>query len=294
VTVVAATSIIFFIANALPGDPAAMYLGTDYSLEEYYEMRRIMRLDEPLYIRYFGFFSDLLRGSLGTSFGGLDVAQSIAIALPRSIAITAPAVILTLSIGFLVGTLAAINKNNPIDYSSMFVTLVGLAMPSFAVSIVLILIFAFYLGWLPVGGFQGLNPTYLLLPVTASALHTVAIQARLARTSMLEVLNNDYVWTARSKGLSEWKVILKHAARNAFIPNWTNAGLSIGVAFSGSLYMEIMHSVPGIGRLMYNSLLRNDIPMMVGIIFVVTTAFIFINLLVDLSYTIIDPRIRVE
>lgn len=286
--------LVFFILDLAPGDPAKTILGETARPEDIAQLREDMGLDDPFFVRYGRYMFDLVQGDLGISYKTKDpVGEEIWARLPNTalLALTSTAVAILLALPL--GIIAAIKQNTLFDGISMFISLVGVSMPVFWMGLLLILLFSVKLGWFPVAGAdQGIRS--LVLPSVALGFMHMAAIARTTRSSMLETIRQDYIRTVRAKGLPEGAVIKDHALRNALIPTTTVIGLQIGQMLGGSVLTESVFSWPGIGRFMIQSIQGRDIPGVMGCIIIFAISFALINLLVDLIYGFIDPRIKAQ
>lgn len=286
--------LVFFILDLAPGDPAKTILGETARPEDIAQLREDMGLDDPFFVRYGRYMFDLVQGDLGISYKTKDpVGEEIWARLPNTalLALTSTAVAILLALPL--GIIAAIKQNTLFDGISMFISLVGVSMPVFWMGLLLILLFSVKLGWFPVAGAdQGIRS--LVLPSIALGFMHMAAIARTTRSSMLETIRQDYIRTVRAKGLPEGAVIKDHALRNALIPTTTVIGLQIGQMLGGSVLTESVFSWPGIGRFMIQSIQGRDIPGVMGCIIIFAISFALINLLVDLIYGFIDPRIKAQ
>ncbi len=289
----------FLILHLIPGDPARILLGDmgggtaagDVSEEAYQNLRRELGLDDPLPVQYINYVADAVRGDFGRSFQtNRPVRDSILEVLPATVQLTVVGLGLAVVAGGLLGVVAALHRNSWIDSATMAVSLAGLAMPSFWLGFLLIQIFALRLGWLPSIGNGG--PSSLILPAATLGLVASGVVARLVRSTMLEVLRQEYVITARAKGLRERIVIVRHALRNALIPVVTIVGLQFGALLAGAVIVETVFARRGLGRLAVEAILRRDYPMVQGTILVAAVGYVVVNLVVDLSYAWLDPRIK--
>lgn len=294
-------TLVFFLLRAVPGDPiAAMLADVDPASAE--DLRRKLGLDKPVFVQYLIWLGNLLRGDMGNSIYGSNVAVSriIAEALPRTISLTALSLVVALSIALPAGILSALRKNSWLDHGFTFTAFLGLSMPDFWLGILLIIIFSVNLRWLPAIGYEplsaGLWPwlSHLILPAIASGTAFSAIIARMTRSAMLEVLKSEYVKVAHAKGLRAGVVVYRHALRNALIPVVTVMGIAFALLMSGTVIVENVFAIKGLGRVLIQGILNRDYPVVQGAILIVSTIFVFSNLIVDLLYTIIDPRIRYE
>lgn len=285
------TIIIFLILHLSPGDPVDLIVGPNATPEVYENIRRDLGLDKPLITQYFVFVGNLLRGDFGNSIlQRRPVLDMIIQRLPVTLEVGAWALLLSFLIAIPTGIIAAVNRNSTIDYAAMIFALIGISMPTFFLGLLLLYFFAFRLGWFPVSGYGTWK--HLVLPVIAIGVTDAAVTARMVRSSMLEVIGQDYVRTARAKGLSENKVINKHALKNALIPIITLLGMRIGWIIGGSVILEIVFNRPGIGRLMVDAIFSRDYPVVQGSMLLLTASILFGNLIADILYAVADPRIK--
>ncbi len=311
--------VIFGIIEAIPGDPAQIMLGQHATPEALEQMRHSLGLDRPWTVRYVLFLGRLTRGDLGKSIlSGRSVLSEIAEKVPATLELSLVALLLAGVLGVLAGFLSAWRQNSLFDYFAMFGSLVGVSIPIYWLGFMLIILFSLNLGWLPTGGrlaatieFQPLTNFYLLdallsgnrevladairhlvMPAFCLATVPMAIIARMTRSSMLEVLNQDYIRTARAKGVRTGRLLFLHAFKNASIPVVTVIGLQFGYLMGGAILTETVFSWPGIGRWLLDGILGRDFPVIAGGTLFVAAAFIMVNLLVDLLYLFLDPRIR--
>lgn len=291
-TVLLITILAFGMLHLIPGDPAEIFLGENRSTPELLEqIRHDMGLDRPLHIQYLTYLGNMLQGDLGRSLNnGRPVALEIANRLPPTLELTLAALGISLLIGVGLGILAAVRHNTWLDSLAMLVALLGVSMPVFWSSLLLIFFFSVKLQWFPAIGQGGIER--LVLPAFALGLLSSATLARLVRSSMLDVLGQDYIRTARSKGLRPDRVVLHHALKNALIPTVTVLGIEFGQLLSGAVITETIFSRLGIGRYYVDSLLNKDFPVVQALTLFIAIAYIIINLLVDISYSFLDPRIR--
>lgn len=295
------TAAIFLIIHITPGDPAAAMLGMEATAEEIARLNAELGLDRPIHEQYVNWVAGLFRGDLGQSiFMRMPVSQAIAehVGPTLSLAIMAQLIALVLAIPF--GVLAAWKRGSLADYTLMGGSLLGMAVPSFLLGLLLMLVFGVKLGWLPVAGYKPLSAglaehvKYLLLPAISLGAIQAALIARMTRASMLDTLNLPFVRTARSKGLGEWKVVGKHAFRNAFLPILTVIGQTFGSLVTGAVVVESIFNIPGLGQLILNSIERRDYAVIQGVVLFVTVIYVGINLAVDLLYGSVDPRVRLD
>lgn len=293
-TILAVTLLVFLMLQLVPGDPAEIFLGEKQSSPELLEqVRHDMGLDRPLYVQYLSYMGDLLRGNLGVSlFNNQPVTQQILDALPYTLELALTALLISTVLGITLGVVSALRHNTWVDSLAMGFALVGVSMPVFWFGLMLIFFFSVRLQLFPPMGQGGLDR--LVLPALALGLLSSATLARLVRSSMLEVMNEDYVRTARAKGLRERTLIIRHALRNALIPAITVLGLQFGGLLSGAVLTETIFARVGLGRMYVESILNKDITMVQGLTLIIAIAIMVTNILVDLSYARLDPRIRYE
>jgi len=290
--------LLFTLSSIVPGDPAATLLGPQASPELSKQFIREMGLDQPVHIRLWRFFSNLAVGNLGVDVvSGKSVASLIAEAIPYTIVLTISAIVLAVIIGIPLGIFAATHRGSMLDNVLAFLSVAFIAVPGFVLAIFLLLVFSIWLDWLPVLGTSRSGDLLdefrrMVLPTVALALGWIGFIARLVRTSMLEVMGENYIRTARAYGLSERMVTYKYALKNACIPTITILGMGIGRLLSQGVFVEIVFARPGLGRLIYGAISDRNYPVVQGAVLVVVVGFVLVNLLVDLSYSAIDPRIR--
>lgn len=288
----AITFVVYLMLNA-SGDPAAMMLPDTATAQQVAQLRSTMGLDEPVITRYFTFLWNAVRGDLGDSFLYRRPASGIVLnAVPATLELALVGMAVALLISVPLGVIAARNQGKAADRTVLGVALLGQSMPVFWLGMIVIMVFGVRLGWLPTGG-RGTILHYIL-PGFTLGWFANGLMARLVRSSMLEVLNQDYVRTARSKGLAEWGVVAKHAFKNAAIPVVTVAGLQFAAMMGGTVVTEIVFSWPGVGRLTLDAIAQRDYPVAMAAILFIAFMFIIVNFIVDLAYTLIDPRVRLE
>jgi|SRR5579884_2165004 len=285
-------TIVFFLMRILPGDPAKLMLyETGASAADIEKLRQQLGLNDPIYIQYWDYLSSISHGDLGQSFyTKQNVTTMLAAQLPSTIELTVASMVVSTLVGVALGVLSAIRQHSWIDAVSMVVALTGVSLPSFWLGLMLILLFSLKLRLLPSVGTGGL--AHLVLPAVTLGLGGAAIVARLVRSSMLEVLRQEYVVTARAKGLSAYSVTVGHALRNALIPTVTILGLQFGYLLGGTVVVESVFSRPGIGRVAVTAITGRDFNVIQGWALFVAFAYIVVNLLVDISYAWLDPRVR--
>lgn len=287
------TFISFFILQLSPGDPAELLAGEDATEQDILAIRKQYGLDKPLLVQYLVYIKNVSHGDLGTSLRTQrTVIKEVLARYPATLELAGVSVIIASIIGFFTGIIAANHQNSLFDYGSMVVSLFGISMPIFWLGLMAMLLFAVILGWFPAVGRGTL--AHLVLPSMSLGANSAAVIARMTRSSLLEVIRQDYIQTARAKGLSERIVLYKHAVRNALIPVITVMGMQFGYLLSGSVLTETVFAWPGVGRLMVQSIYARDYPVVQGAILLVAINFMLVNLFVDLLYGYINPRIRVE
>jgi len=286
-------SVVVFVILHLTGDPTLLLLPPDASAEEIAKFRRAMGFDDPLYLQYWRFLRGALRGDFGTSLRHDEPALGLVWQrMPATIELTAVALGVALLLAIPAGIVSAVFRNTALDYVSTVLALVGQAMPTFWLGIMLILVFSVGLHLLPSSGRGG--PANLVLPALTLGLFTTARIMRLTRSGMLEVLGQDYVRTARAKGVGERRVVWKHALKNAGIPIVTIVGLELGTLLGGAVITETIFAWPGVGRLSVQAIYNRDYPVVQAAVFVLASIFVLVNLVVDVLYTYLDPRIRIR
>lgn len=284
-------TVVFVLMRVVPGDPARLIAGPEATLTELNAVRREWGLDAPLPVQYLQYLGRVARGDLGESIRSRrPVTVELAARFPNTLMLALASLVIMTVLGVSAGILAATHQNTFLDYASMTVALVGISMPIFWLGLMLMLLFSLYLGWLPATGKGGL--AHLILPAITLGTAQTAVVARITRASMLEVLRQDYIRTARAKGLSERWVVWAHALRNALIPTVTVVGLNFGGLLSGAVLTETVFAWPGIGRLIVDAIEMRDYPVVQGGVLLVALTYSLVNLIVDLAYALIDPRIR--
>ncbi len=291
--------ITFAMIHLIPGDPATAIAGMSATPEQIAALRGQLGLDQPLALQLVHWYGALLHGDLGRSLlMGQPVLQVTFDRLPVTLALSAYALVLTLVLGLVSGVIAALEHNKVADQLAMMLAMAGISMPNFWLGLLMILVFAVWLGWLPTGGYIAFSADpwgwfrTSTMPAISLALLQVGLLARITRSTMLEVLRQDYVRTATAKGLKRHQVVLKHALSNALIPITTVVGIVISLLISGSVVTESLFSIPGIGQLLTQAVLNRDYPMVQGGLFIVTAVSVLLNILVDVSYALLDPRVR--
>jgi len=301
ITLFAVSLLVFSVMNLLPGDPAAIMLGTSASPDTLAALQKQMGLDQPLPVRYLAWLAGVFQGDLGNSYTysvpvlGL-IVERLAVTLPLALM----AVVLSVAIAVPLGVTAARHRNGPVDLLIGLFSYAGIAMPAFWVGLLLILLFSSSLGWMPAGGFPGWDAGVsaglkaLVLPAVALALAQAGVLTRVARTAVIEVMNEDFVRTARAKGLGEAAALWRHAVPNALIPVVTMLGLQFTFLVAGAVLVENVFNLPGLGRLAYQALSQRDIIVMQNVVLFFAGLVIIMNFLVDLAYLVIDPRLRAK
>ena len=283
--------LVFVVLRVMPGDPAKMLLPEGAPQSAVEELDRHLGLHRPLVVQYLLFLKSVFRGDFGQSFQYRAPAARVVLErVPATVDLTVAAMLLITGIGVPIGLVAAVRRRTPYDYAGMIFAVLGQSLPNFWLGIMLILLFGVTIRWLPTSGFEGWR--YLILPSVTLAAYPTAFVARLTRSGMLEVLGQDYIRTARSKGLPGTRTVLRHALKNAIIPVLTVIGLQIGTLLSGAVITESVFAWPGIGKLIVDAIFSRDFPVVQTVLVLSAATFVVVNLLVDLLYTFVDPRIR--
>jgi len=298
-TLLAVLTVLFVIIRIVPGDPAIAILGDNATAEAVAALRERLGLDHPLYAQYRDFLLMIVRGDLGSSIAtGQPVWDEVRSALPYTLELTIASIGVGVIFGLPIGTIAAINRNTTLDYVARIGSLLGLSFPAFYTAILLIMVFSLQLGWFPVIS-RGVplsdvagRLNNLALPAISQGLIMVGYVARASRSSILEVLGEDYVRTARAKGLNPRVIILRHVLRNALIPIVTVVGLYLGLLIGNSVLTEIVFNRPGIGKLIVEALSQRDYTLLQGLMIVFAFFIVLVNMLTDIAYGLIDPRVR--
>jgi len=300
-TLFLASILIFAVITLAPGDPARMMLGTQATPEEIEAERERLGLNQPIPVRYAIWLGDVATFNLGVSQSNRrPVSALVADAFPYTLRLALSALTVAILIGFPLGILAAVNANRRIDAIITALTSLGLAMPAFWLGLLLILFFSVELQLLPPSGVGSSsqpwyqNIQFMVLPITTIAVSNLAVISRYVRSAMIDILSADYVRTARAKGLSERVVVVRHALRNALIPVVTILGIQFGRLLGGAVVTEAVFAYPGIGRLVISSILNRDYPVVQATLMLVVLVFLFTNIIVDLSYAYLDPRVKLE
>jgi peptide/nickel transport system permease protein len=292
-------TIVFVIVRVAPGDPAAVMLGPDATAADIAALREQLGLNRPLILQYLYFLGQLLRGDLGQSiFLNMPVLSALADRAEPTFFLTLFSILIASAIALPVGILAAYKRGSLFDQVATTLAMLAASIPSFWLGLILIQVFAVRWSWFPVSGYGGPDASFivrlshLVLPATALGIVSSALITRFTRASMLDVLNDDYVRTARSKGMGEFRVVMKHAFKNALIPVLTVIGLTAALLVSGAIVTETVFSLPGVGNLVVSAVLRRDYPVIQGALLVIAALYVLINFVIDMLYLVVDPRVR--
>jgi peptide/nickel transport system permease protein len=292
-------SIVFVLVRLVPGDPVLLIAGTDASAEQVRDIRSSLGLDLPVYEQYVRWFGRLLHGDMGRSlFSREPVARDLLDRVPVSLQLALSATLVSMLIAIPAGVFAATRRTAVSEVAFAAVTMTGVCVPSFVMGLLLMLLLSVYAGLFPIRGYEPLSQgvlswaRYMALPAVAYGLIQAAGVARMTRATLLEVLGEDFIRTARAKGLAGWMVLYKHALRNALIPVVTLIGLNVGVLFTGAVVIETLFGLPGLGAFLVTGILKRDYPIVQGAILFISTFLVLVNLSVDLLYRAIDPRLR--
>jgi peptide/nickel transport system permease protein len=289
----AISTLVFFFIHLIPGDPVEVMLGETAQAADKAALRAQLGLDRPLLEQYAGFLRHLLHGNLGYSFyTHAPVAQAVLSRLPATAELAGAAILVAILIALPAGILSAVRPSSGFDHASMLASLLGVSMPTFWLGPLLILLFSIHLDWFPVSGREGVAS--LVLPALTLGAALAAILSRMTRSAMLEVIHEEYIVAGRAKGLGEAAVILKHALRNALIPILTVLGLQLGALLSGAVVTEKVFAWPGIGRLLVDGIAARDYPLVQGCVLVISFSYVLVNLVTDILYAAVDPRIRFD
>ncbi|MFQ6607121.1 MAG: ABC transporter permease [Fidelibacterota bacterium] len=283
----------FILMYVVPGDPVLSMVGERYDEATIQKLRQNLHLDDPLWKQFGNYLGNLTRGDLGKSFITMrPVAADLMEKFPFTLLLAAAAMIISITVGLSVGIISSLKPNSLLDRGTMLLALTGISAPVFWVGLLLILIIGVNLKWLPPTGYGGME--YLIMPAIALGTRSAAFLARVTRATMLDVLQQDYIRTARAKGLPEWKVVLKHAFPNTLIPVITIIGVDFGSYLSGAVLTESIFGWPGIGRFALDAILKRDFPVIQGTVLFTALVFILANFIVDLLYGVVDPKVRLE
>ncbi len=291
--------VVFLLLHLTPGDPAAIIAGDYARPEDIARIRAKLGLDRPLYVQFFTWAGAVLRGDLGTSiFSNLPVSKLIAQRLEPTIALSVSTIIFAILVAVPMGIIAAWKSGTWIDRSVMVFAVLGFSVPVFVIGYLLMYVFALQLGWFPVQGYKPIGDGFwpflssITLPTVALGVVYTALIARITRASVLEVLTEDYIRTAKAKGLDNTGLLVRHALKNAAVPIVTIIGIGMALLMGGVVVTESVFNIPGLGRLTIDAVLRRDYPVIQGVILVFSGVYVFVNLVIDLTYTFLDPRIR--
>jgi peptide/nickel transport system permease protein len=292
-------TVAFVLIHVSPGDPAAIIAGPDAPAEDVARIRQQLGLDRPLLIQLLHWHGNILRGDLGQSiFLRKPVVEAILDRVEPTLLLTLLATLIAVALGVPAGVLSARRHNSLTDQAFMVLALVGISVPNFLLGLLFVLFFGVWLGWFPVAGYVPLEEGWLrtlrslVMPAFALGLVQSALIARIARSSMLDVLREPFIVAGRAKGLAERSVVYKHALRNALVPTITVIGISFAILISGAVVVETVFNIPGLGRLIVSAVLRRDYPVIQGVVLCIAGVYMLVNLLVDLSYLVIDPRVK--
>jgi len=292
-TLLFVSTVVFFLIHLIPGDPVDIILGDQALPQDKQFFREALGLNLPLGEQYISFFTNLFRGDLGTSlFDRREVSSLLWERFPASLELAFAAMIVAVGISLILGVLSAIKKDTFWDRATLFTSLLGVSIPNFWLGPLLILFFSIYLGWLPISGREGFSS--IILPALTLGTSLAAILTRMTRSSLIDALREDYVRTARAKGLPEKHVVLRHALRNALNPVVTVIGLQFGVLLAGAIVTEKIFAWPGVGLLMISAIEQRDYPVVQGCILMIAMTYVIVNLCTDLFYAKLDPRIQLE
>jgi peptide/nickel transport system permease protein len=293
IVVLGVACLVFLLIHLVPGDPVEVMLGESARAGDREALQRALGLDKPLPTQLLNYLESLLRLDPGQSlYSKRPITDILAERLPATALLAVVALLVAVAIALPMGVLAALRQNTPWDFGAMGVAMVGVSIPNFVMGPLLILLFSFTLGWFPVSGMQG--PASIVLPAITLGTALAAILSRMVRAALLEVLNEDYVRTARAKGLSEFHVITRHALRNATLPILTLLGLQLGTLLGGAVITEMVFAWPGIGQLTVEAIQRRDYPLLQACVLVISVAYVSVNTLTDVLYGWLDPRIRIH
>lgn len=292
-TIMGVVTLVFFLIHFIPGDPVDIMLGETAQSADKQRLRQELGLDKPIFGQYIDFLKQIGRGDLGKSLSSRQpVLSRIMKKYPATLELMLAAIVVALLISLPLGIISALKQYSFFDHGSLIISLLGVSMPNFWLGPLLIILFSLKLGWLPISGRGGIS--HLILPAITLGTSMAAILTRMIRSSLLDVLEEDYITTAKAKGMAYKRVILKHALKNALMPVMTILGLQIGALLTGSIITEMIFAWPGLGRLTIQAIYTRDYPLVQGCILVVAISYVLVNLLTDLTYTLIDPRIRYD
>ncbi len=293
IVVLGVACLVFLLIHLVPGDPVEVMLGEAARPGDREALRHALGLDKPLLTQLLHYLESLLRLDPGQSlYSKRAISEILAERLPATAALAVVALLVAVAIALPMGVLAAVRQNSVWDFTAMSISMVGVSIPNFVMGPLLILLFSFTLGWFPVSGMEG--PASIVLPAITLGTALAAILSRMVRAALLEVLNEDYVRTARAKGLSEFHVMTRHALRNAALPILTLLGLQLGTLLGGAVITEMVFAWPGIGQLTVEAIQRRDYPLLQACVLVISVAYVTVNTLTDVLYGWLDPRIRIH
>ena len=291
VVVIGVSTLVFLLIHIVPGDPVEVMLGESSQPADREALRHAMHLDEPVTVQLLQYYDNLLHLDLGTSLHSKrPITELLRERLPATMELAVAGIIIAVLISFPLGMLAAVRKNTAWDSGAMAFSLLGISIPNFWMGPILILVFSLWLGWLPVSGRESFAS--LVLPALTLGTAMAAILSRMIRATLLEVFSEDYIRTARAKGLGEYTVLVHHGLRNAMLPVMTLLGLQLGTLLGGAVITEIVFSWPGIGQLTIDAINKRDYPVVQACVLVISLAYVVVNTLTDIAYGVLDPRIR--
>ncbi len=291
ITLIGVSILVFLMMHLIPGDPVTYILGDYASEEAIVEMKKTLGLDQPLFIQYIDYIKNVLQGNLGTSYiTGLTVGEEIMARFPITVQLALYSLIIGSVIGILMGILAAVKQNTIFDQLAMVISLIGISAPGFWIALFLIWMFSYQFNIFPISGYQGFYS--LILPSITLGLGSAGNIARMTRSSMLEVIKQDFMRTAQAKGLAMISMIFKHALQNAMIPVITLIGLQFGFLLAGAVVIETVFALPGLGSFSIEAITKRDLPTVQGLVLFMAFLFIITNMIVDLVYSLVDPRIK--
>jgi len=291
--IIATTFLTFILLEVVPGDPVAMMMKEHIDSDVVARVRKEMRLDDPWPVRYVRYMGGVLHGDFGESYKiRRSVSELLKHAFPPTVALTVSALIVAWGIGIPAGIISATRPYSIADHSVTIIALIGISVPVFWLALLFQLFFGLKLGWLPISGFKG--PEYLIMPAIVLGAASAAVVARLTRSSLLEVMSADYIRTARAKGLKSWLILLRHALKNSLLPVVTVMAIQVADLLSGAIITESVFGIPGIGRLTVGAIQMRDVPLLMGSVMMAVVLVVIGNLVADISYAYLDPRIRYD
>jgi peptide/nickel transport system permease protein len=291
--IIATTFLTFFLLEVVPGDPVAMMMKEHIDSDVVARVRKEMRLDDPWPVRYVRYVGGVLHGDFGESYKiHRSVSELLKHAFPPTVALTVSALIVAWGIGIPAGIISATRPYSIADHSVTIIALIGISVPVFWLALLFQLFFGLKLGWLPISGFS--SPEYLIMPAIVLGAASAAVVARLTRSSLLEVMSADYIRTARAKGLKSWLILLRHALKNSLLPVVTVMAIQVADLLSGAVITESVFGIPGIGRLTVGAIQMRDVPLLMGSVMMAVVLVVIGNLVADISYAYLDPRIRYD